>query len=252
MKPLITFFAVIALNIVLIFAQEQTKDQTNKAMQSAPTRLPEDQPKLGTSPSAAASSPTTSTTTVAPNEPTASATQPNEADMMKQMMEIAKLNENHKLLADLNGTWSYTIKFWPAPGAPPQESNGTAVRKSMMGGRYFVMDVTGKMEVPAPDGKMKPLEFKGHGIEGYDNAKQKFVATWCDNMSTGIMMAEGTYDPATKSLTYTSEYEPIPGMKQQVRETLKLTDKDHMNLEWYENRGGQEAKTMEIAYSRRK
>src|SRR5919201_4702939 len=103
MKPLITFFAVIALNIVLIFAQEQTKDQTNKAMQSAPTRLPEDQPKLGTSPSAAASSPTTSTTTVAPNEPTAptsSATQPNEADMMKQMMEIAKLNENHKLLAD--------------------------------------------------------------------------------------------------------------------------------------------------------
>src|SRR5207237_10329958 len=38
--------------------------------------------------------------------------QPNEAEMMKQMMEMSKLNENHKLLADLVGTWNYTIKFW--------------------------------------------------------------------------------------------------------------------------------------------
>jgi len=39
-------------------------------------------------------------------------------------------------------------------------------------------------------------------------------------------------------------------MKQQVREMLKATDKDHMMLEWYENHGGQEKKTMEINYTR--
>ena len=41
-----------------------------------------------------------------------------------------------------------------------------------------------------------------------------------------------------------------PGMKMPVREVIKLADKDHMSLEWYENHGGQEKKTMEIAYTR--
>ena len=181
--------------------------------------------------------------------------QPNPQEMMKQMMEMmemSKLNENHKLLADMNGNWNYTIKFWmnPDPNAPPQQSKGTATRKSVMGGRYFEMDVSGKMQMPGEDGKMKDIQFKGMAIEGYDNAKKKFVASWIDNMGTGIQSSEGTYDPATKTFTYNMEMEPMPGMKQQVREVLKVTDKDHMMLEWYENRGGQEKKTMEIAYTR--
>ncbi len=180
--------------------------------------------------------------------------QPNEAEMMKQMMELAKLNENHKMLGDLAGTWTYTVKFWmnPDPNAKPQESKGIAVRKSMMDGRFFVMDVTGKMEMPGPDGKKKEMTFRGMGVEGYDNVKKKFVGTWVDNMGTGIMMSEGTYDPATKTFTYTGEYEGIPGMKQKIREVMKIVDKDHHTFEWYEDRGGQEAKTMEISYTRKK
>ncbi len=176
----------------------------------------------------------------------------NPQEMMKQMMELAKLNENHKLLADLDGNWTYTIKFWmnPDPNAKPEESKGTAVRKSMMDGRYSTLDVTGKMEMPGPDGKKKEMTFKGHGIDGYDNVKKKFVGSWVDNMGTGIMFSEGTYDPTTKTFTYTSEVEAIPGMKQQIREVIKVTDKDHHTFEWYENRGGQEVKTMEINYTR--
>src|SRR6266852_7203029 len=180
--------------------------------------------------------------------------QPNAADMMKQMMELSKLNENHKLLSSLDGNWDYSIKFWmnPDPNAKPQESKGTATRKSIMNGRFFVMDVTGKMEMPGADGKMKDMTFKGMGIEGYDNVKKKFIGTWMDNMSTGIMMSEGTYDPATKTFTYTGEYEATPGMKQKIREVMKIVDKDHHTFEWYEDRGGQEAKTMEINYTRHK
>jgi hypothetical protein len=178
--------------------------------------------------------------------------QPNPQEMMKQMMELSKLNENHKLLADTNGNWNYTIKLWmnPDPNAPPQQSKGTATRKSIMGGRYVTMDVSGKMQIPGEDGKMKDMQFKGMGIEGYDNVKKKFFGSWIDNMGTGIAFSEGTYDPATKTLTFTSEMEPMPGMKTPVREVLKLTDKDHMMLEWYETHGGQEKKTMEIAYTR--
>jgi len=37
-----------------------------------------------------------------------------------------------------------------------------------------------------------------------------------------------------------------------VREMLKVVDNNHMNLEWYENQGGGEKKTMEIAYTKKK
>ena len=198
-----------------------------------------------------ATSPATATGSTAA-QPATAAGQPDPQEMMKQMMEMSKLNENHKLLADMNGNWNYSIKMWmnPDPNAKPQESKGTATRKSVMGGRYFVMDVTGKMQMPGEDGKMKDMQFKGMAVEGYDNMKKKFVSSWIDSMGTGIQASEGTYDPATKTFTYTMEMEPMPGMKQQVREVIKVTDKDHMMLEWYENRGGQEKKTMEIAYTR--
>ena len=189
--------------------------------------------------------------------PSAPSGQPNAADMqkmMQQMMEMSKLNENHKLLSSLDGNWDYTIRFWmnPDPNAKPQESKGTATRKSVMGGRYVMMDVSGKMQMPGEDGKMKDVMFKGMGMEGYDNVKKKFVASWIDNMGTGIESSEGTYDPATKSFTYTSEIEAIPGMKTQIREVVKVPDSNHMSLDWYENQGGGEKKTMEISYTKKK
>ena len=199
-----------------------------------------------------ATSPPAAATLSAAQPGGASGQPPNPQEMMKQMMEMSKLNENHKLLADMNGSWNYSIKMWmnPDPNAKPQESKGTATRKSVMGGRYFVMDVSGKMQMPGEDGKMKDMQFKGMAVEGYDNVKKKFVSSWIDSMGTGIQGSEGTYDPASKTFTYTMEMEPMPGMKQQVREVIKVTDTDHMMLEWYENRGGQEKKTMEIAYTR--
>jgi hypothetical protein len=170
---------------------------------------------------------------------------PNDSQMMMAMMELAKPGENHKLLEGLSGTWTYTSKFWVSPdtNTPPMESSGTAVAKPIMGGRYLEIDNTGKM---------MGMEFQGIETTGYDNVKKKFVSSWVDNMGTGIMLSEGTYDPATKTITYTAEEEPMPGMKIKVRELLKLTDKDHHTYEFYEDRGGTEVKTMEITSTREK
>jgi hypothetical protein len=71
-------------------------------------------------------------------------------------------------------------------------------------------------------------------------------------MGTGIMQSEGTYDLATKTLTYTAEYEMMPGMKTKARSLLKLTDSDHHTMEYFEDRGGKEVKVMEITYTRQK
>ena len=178
--------------------------------------------------------------------------QPDPAEMMAKMVALGKPSENHKLLADLVGSWDCKITFWMSPGAPPTVSLGTAVRKSVMDGRYFILDTASKMDMPGPDGKMHPVDFKGMQVDGYDNAKEKFFATWIDNMGTGLLVSEGSYDPASKTFTYHLEEEMVPGTKTKVRETVKIVDKDHHLFEWYEDHGGKEEKTMEITYARQK
>ena len=174
------------------------------------------------------------------------------ADEMKQMMELAKLNDNHKVLASTAGTWSYTVKMWMDPKGKPSESTGTATRKAIMDGRYVTGDYSGKFKMPGADGKMMEMNFMGMSMDGYDNVKKKFVSGWVDNMGTGIMTMDGTYDAATKTFTYTGEYEMMPGMKEKVRQVIKMTDSNHMSMEYYEDRGQGEAKTMEINYTRKK
>ena len=205
-----------------------------------------------------ASSPATTTTTMSPaakpmtaSSPattTTTSAMPNEAEMMKQMMELAKLNENHKLLVSTAGTWSYTVKMWMDSKGKPTESTGTATRKSIMDGRYVSGEYSGKFKMPGADGKIMEMNFMGMSMDGYDNVKKKFVSGWVDNMGTGIMTMDGTYDAATKTFTYTGEYEMMPGMKEKVRQLIKMTDASHMTMEYYEDRGQGEAKTMEINY----
>jgi hypothetical protein len=194
---------------------------------------------------------TTTTTASSPAKPPASSIAPS-AEEMKQMMEMAKLNENHKLLATTAGTWSYTVKMWMDPNGKPTESTGTAKREAIMDGRYVSGDYTGKFKMPGADGKMQEMNFHGMSMDGYDNVKKKFVSGWVDNMGTGIMTMDGTYDAATKAFTYTGEYEMMPGMKEKVRQIIKMTDATHMTMEYYEDRGQGEAKTMEINYTKKK
>ncbi len=103
--------------------------------------------------------------------------QPNEADMMAMMMELAKPGPNHKLLAKNVGNWTYQVKMWMDPSAPAMESSGTSVTKEVMGGRYFITEHTGKMQIPGPDGKMMDMEFKGMATEGYANVKKKSISS---------------------------------------------------------------------------
>ena len=177
---------------------------------------------------------------------------PDQAAMMAKMVELGKPSANHKLLADMDGTWDCKVTFWMAPGGPPSVSVGTAVRKPIMDGRYFVMDTTAKMDMPGADGQMHPVDYKGMEIDGYDNMKGKFFSTWIDSMGTSLLLSEGSYDPASKTFTYHLEEEMAPGMTTKVRETLKVIDNDHHVFEWYEDHGGKEVKTMEITYTRQK
>jgi hypothetical protein len=172
------------------------------------------------------------------NDPAA---QPSGADMAA-MMEMGKPGENHLVFTNIVGNWSYTGKWWMNQQSPPMEFAGTTVCKSLMDGRYFMSN---------QNGMMMGMQYQGMAIEGYDNVKKKYVSSWIDNMGTGIENMEGTYDPATKTLTYTGSYEAMPGMNVVMREKNTITDADHHTLALYSNMGGAEVKIMEIVYTRK-
>ena len=90
-------------------------------------------------------------------------------------------------------------------------------------------------------------------IDGYDNVKQKFVRAVIDNhWDTGILSFEGSFDAATKTITYDAELEDSPGVKVKMRWFLKILDSDHYMEEIYEDSDGHQVKDTEIHFTRAK
>lgn len=165
-----------------------------------------------------------------------------EKAMWEAMEKYRAVGDNHKLLAEYTaGEWTFVNKMWMGPEAT--ESKGTASTKPILGGRYFQATVKGEF-----NGE----QFEGVAVTGYDNHKKKFVNSWVDNFGTGIMMSEGTYDPGTKTFTYTCSMDcPMDSSPVKIREVIRIIDKNKHVMEWYETRAGKENKTMEITYTRK-
>ena len=63
--------------------------------------------------------------------------QMDEKAMMEAMAKYSTPGPEHKALEQFVGTWDANVKMWMAPGAPPQESTGTAENKMALGGRFL-------------------------------------------------------------------------------------------------------------------
>jgi len=174
-----------------------------------------------------------------------------QADVMERMVELSKPGENHKLLAGLAGTWEYTGKHFPSdPKEKPIEISGSCVRKALWEERYFLAEDTGqKLKMPWAEGR--EVASKDIIIDGYDNVKRKFVRAIIDNhWDTGMLSFEGSYDAATKTITYDAELEDSPGVKTKTRWLLKILDNDHYMEEIYEDNDGRQVKDTEIHFTR--
>jgi hypothetical protein len=164
--------------------------------------------------------------------------------MMEAWQKSMTPGPMHELLANRVGEWKGEVTMWMDPNQPPSTMEAKTVCESMLGGRYFKSTHTGMM---------MGMPFEGFEINGYDNVKQKFFDFWIDNMGTGMMTSEGTYDEATKTFTYNGMMtDPITAADTNVKEVIKVIDDDNAMLEMYVDQGGQEVKTMEIKYTRTK
>jgi hypothetical protein len=163
---------------------------------------------------------------------------------MKAWMDYMTPGEMHQLLAKDDGEWNEEITSWMAPGAPPQKMAATCINKMIMGGRY---------QESIHTGNMMGMPFEGRSIAGYDNGRKIFVYTWIDNMSSGIMTMEGTWNATTKTMHYKgTTTDPMTGKSMPVRETFKYMDDGSQLLEMFMMHEGKEFKSMEIKFTRKK
>lgn len=169
-----------------------------------------------------------------------------EMEMMEKAKAFATPGEAHKALNFKVGKWSADVKCAMTPGAPMMQlPPSTADVKWIFDGRY-IEDQT--------EGSFMGQPFHGRGIGGYDNLKRKYVWSWIDNMGTGFMTAEGTYDASTKTFTYATEAPDVmTGKYAKARSVEKIVDNDHWTAQMFQNdKDGKEYMSMEINYTRSK
>lgn len=162
-------------------------------------------------------------------------------EMMKAWQEYMTPGAMHDLLAKSVGEQKTEIKSWMDPNMPPTVTEGKSVCESMLGGRFFHSKETANF---------MGMPFEGSAITGYDNATKKFFSYWVDNMSTGGMVLEGSYDEATKTFTYAGSGMSFTGAYK-VREIIQYINDDETMFTMYMEEGGKpEMKMMEIKYTR--
>ncbi|MBK8609648.1 MAG: DUF1579 domain-containing protein [Chitinophagaceae bacterium] len=151
----------------------------------------------------------------------------------------------HKWMQKTNGTWEAEINQWMDPSAPPTKSKATIAQSSILGGRFVESKFSGSSMGQA---------MNGISTMGYDNAKKLFVATWIDNMSTGIAYMTGTYDSTTRTLNLKGlQTDPVTGKDSNIREEMTIIDSDSYSMVLFgDGMDGKEMKMMEGIYRRKK
>ena len=169
-----------------------------------------------------------------------------EGKMDREMEVYRKLGTPgapHELLAGMAGSWSAKIKNWMGPDTPPMEWTGSCEQRMLLGGRFLQQEFGGEMPVG---------RYNGIGFTGYDNHTKKYVSTWMDSMSTGIMVFEGTAGADGKTITQTARFDdPVQG-PMQWRSVTRIVDGKNFVFEIYSTgKSGKEEKMMEITYTRK-
>jgi hypothetical protein len=119
----------------------------------------------------------------------------------QEMPALPKPGPEHEVLKSEAGTWDAKIETMTPNGA--MTSSGVETATMGCGGLCLITEFKGEM--------MPGMAFEGHGLSAYDSRKQKYVGTWTDSMSQGLMISESTWDPAAKTMTATMEGPDMTG-----------------------------------------
>lgn len=170
---------------------------------------------------------------------------PDSAAVAKAWADYATPSKAHEMLAKDTGVWDADMTFWMPDNPEAQKATSKAEYKMILNGLYQEGRYTGDIF---------GMPFEGKGIMAFDNETKEYVATWIDNMGTGIMITRGKYDEATKSITlFGDQVVPGTGKSKKVKEVITYIDDDNQKMEMFDLlEDGKETKTMMILSKRKK
>ena len=162
---------------------------------------------------------------------------------MAAMMKAATPGPEHQKLKMMEGKFTADVTATDPASGKEEKSTGSMTNTMILGGRYLKNDYAGSM---------MGMPFKGGGLLGYDNVKKKYTMLWVDEMSTQMMIADGTLDESAKTITYGCQVDcPLDNTKKTFKTVITLSDEDHHNFEMYEvGADGKETKVIAIKYTR--
>jgi len=165
------------------------------------------------------------------------------AEMMKKVEAAGKPGPGHQALNALEGNWKAEVKCWMEPGGSPEVSQGTAKASWKFDGRFLEEEFHGQM-------MGKP--FTGRTLLGFDNTKQTFNSVWVSDTQTSMFTSEGKGDNGNKVIMLEGKAScPATGRKDiPMKTVLRVISPDRHVLEMFDGSKGENAKTMEITYTR--
>jgi hypothetical protein len=152
--------------------------------------------------------------------------------------EPPKPGPEHEKLKELVGTWDAEMEMNGV------KSKAVAVYKSICGGLWLDSDFRGDFA---------GMKFQGHGLDGYDPQKKKYVSMWVDSFETAPMITEGDFDAKKNLFVMTGEFTMPDGKSQKLKTTSEFKDKDHFTYKMFMVQpDGGEQRVFTIEYTRRK
>ena len=140
-----------------------------------------------------------------------------DADLLEALKQAARTGKYHQNLKTIRADYQQTFKWWRSADAEPHESKSRSRTERILEGRFLTQKVRGTW---------LGFGFEGVATLGYDNAKQEYVMTWMDTLSTQIMFSRGTCNDAGKVITLHGEYyDPITEKNRKVKTVLKILNK---------------------------
>ncbi len=157
-----------------------------------------------------------------------------------QLVKAQEFNQpgpEHNWLKKFEGTWDAVFEM------QGQKSSASATYKSICGGMWMASDFQGDL-FGAP--------YSGHGLDGYDQHKKKYIGIWVQSMESAPMHYEGTVDDHGV-LTMTGASHGPEGKPQTFKNTTQWKGDDHFTFKMYMvDEEGKDQLAFTIEYTRRK
>ncbi len=168
------------------------------------------------------------------------------ADDMKACMLAATPGKMHELLAKDAGDWEGKTTMWMGPDSEPLTSECTSNVEPIIDNRFIKVEMKGEMPGAGP--------FQGGGIYGYDNVSKKFVSSWIDSQTTGIMQGSGDLSEDGKSIKWKYTFNCPLTKKPAVMEEIDTNTGDNTKkLEMFvdDPKTGKHYKMMQVELTRK-